>query len=223
MFDIIRAKGKGPQQAVPLIYQVAPDRPDLPIVSQWPSKRKQIVGNCVLRGYSIGMHIRLGKMLYQFLVSEESKLLLNKAKNNISLLPDGAQILATHGMFPAVQQLSHTMLMQKFANELGVAYQDVYTGSALEQAIVRTAVINRDQKNTHYRRNEDGTTYFELNLNPENLERLTDYYSLLFTRLIQRVEHVGSGKVKITVDTNILANEVLQALSKPEKKLCTFL
>lgn len=74
--NIIKAKDLDRNQALKSLYQPQPSADNFTV--NWPFKRTQIVGNCAIRSYSFGLHIRLGKDFYRWLIKQESQLSLDK-------------------------------------------------------------------------------------------------------------------------------------------------
>ena len=93
LVGIIAAKELPPSQALPKLYPAVDQSSGIALdyLNQWPAKRVQIVGNCVVRSFFVGTHIRLGKDLHPLLRSWESNLLTSTVGAQVVKITDAQQ------------------------------------------------------------------------------------------------------------------------------------
>ena len=143
---------------------------------------------------------------YENIVEGEYKLIINTRQlfNQVSL---------ALGHF---RREGHKELMQKFAADLGVTWNEVYSGSVVEQTLVRITGIETNQNQASYRRNPiNQATYFNLMFaNQEEYNHFIAYYNNHFPGLILNSCYVEHELSRIEMNTNILYNQISSALGE---------
>lgn len=149
---------------------------------------------------------------------------------------------------PPAKNKTHIELMQKFASDLKVEYSEVYVGSAVEQVFVGYAGIYESQSSSFYRpspeqnvnasslntnttttntsanpngffpNNSVGTTYFQLHLTESSYKGLVKFYEQRHIGLITKKEKINDTTYKITVNTNMLYNQLSPKLGEFKEK-----
>ncbi|KIE06078.1 hypothetical protein NF27_BL00010, partial [Candidatus Jidaibacter acanthamoeba] len=115
--------------------------------------------------------------------------------------------------------LSHTELMRKFERKLGVSWNDVYIGTAVEQAIVGIAGIATQQIGAQFRTSTSSQTIittFSLRFNSEaDLSSFINYYKENYPGLLvqeQMIRYQAGQLTSIKMDTRKLYEEVAEWL-----------
>ena len=114
--------------------------------------------------------------------------------------------------------LAHKELMKKFQKELKVSWDDVYTGTAVEQAVLGMAGISTKQDGAQYRpsiTNGVITTTFWLKFSSSNeLGKFMSYYNQNFPGLLknENLEYQSGQLSEIIMETRVLHNEVARSL-----------
>jgi hypothetical protein len=148
-----------------------------------------------------------------WLVRKETALIADKAKlvDTVPSIAPSIQHTLMGGSArktdqPKNEVPSHTEVMQQLSNLLGVPYQDVFSGDAVESALVRAAGIMASQTNARYRRKLDGSTCFHLNFaSLLEYKQFLNYYQENHSRLIINHGEFNQGRLcEIYVNTNAL-------------------
>jgi hypothetical protein len=123
------------------------------------------------------------------------------------------QLASSCRFFNSLPLPEHEEVMQKLAKDLGVQYEEVYHGVAVEQTLVGFAGIYTDQTGAIYRRNSDGTTSFRLHLvNEQEYQNFIRFYQEHFANFVVSHQNVSEGQYRITVNSRLLCNQVSLAL-----------
>ena len=109
----------------------------------------------------------------------------------------------------------HTRTMEELASRLGVEFNDVYTGSAVERRLVGLAGVDTQQNNSCYRRRQDYSTQFSLSFNSnEQYNQFKQYFQNNFPNfIIESAAYSSTGLTNVNVSTQILTTNVAPLLT----------
>ncbi|MBS0236211.1 MAG: NACHT domain-containing protein [Proteobacteria bacterium] len=110
---------------------------------------------------------------------------------------------------------AHNELMKRFQNCLGVTWNEVYIGIAVEQALVNKARIITRQNGATFRPKDNSYTEFHLRFaERDELQQFVSYYNISFPGLIATVSsYQQGGFTAIEMNTSILYSQVAPSLT----------
>ncbi|ETO34685.1 hypothetical protein RFI_02405, partial [Reticulomyxa filosa] len=196
------------------------------IVKDWPYRPIQTdAENCYLRSHNVGYQIRLGSVVYEWFIDQEGSSFVFKKRNynkaineeksdNENIKGGNESNASNECLLSSVEIPSHSELMKILSNQLKVKYDDVYSGIAVEQALVAKVNVHTIQNGAFYRRDEStNQTYFQLYLNSTERNQFYQFYKSKFPKLIQSVTKINQEWVRFYFDTLVFQSQVIPLLS----------
>ncbi len=106
--------------------------------------------------------------------------------------------------------------MKKFQQALNVPYSQVFSGIAVEQAIIGLAGITTSQMGASFRQYDSSNTVFHLNFKDANEHQsFINYYNKNFPELIvDPLFKKENGRISIIMNTKQLYEKVASTLGK---------
>lgn len=105
----------------------------------------------------------------------------------------------------------HVDLMNKFAEELCVKHNEVFKGSAVEQALVGQAGVYENENNAMYRPQDNNNTYFLLIFSSKNsYEQFLKFYKDKYADFKDKIVGTAASenKYKIVFNTKLLLDRI---------------